>query len=258
MQQLITNNGFRKAAPLLIESAFTGETLLAPSAGEKEINKELYEMEHLRMTTSKEVPALIPIIRIGQSNTSTAGNITTISGEGKSGKTAFLGALMAGAITQIESYDGFKDLNVMSNKNRLAVVHFETEQSESRHKANHKTIVHRAGLEHTPDYFFSYNIRRNPIVDYQNLVGTACRGARVKCGGVFLIVIDGVGDFIGDVNNATEANAHVKWLEEMSIEFNCPVVVVVHVNPGSEKERGHLGSQLQRKCESLLIVKRKG
>jgi hypothetical protein len=31
---------------------------------------------------------------------------------------------------------------------------------------------------------------------------------------------------------------------------------VVHVNPGSEKERGHMGSQGQRKAESALFVRK--
>lgn len=31
-------------------------------------------------------------------------------------------------------------------------------------------------------------------------------------------------------------------------------MTVLHFNPGSEKERGHLGSQLQRKSESVLSV----
>jgi hypothetical protein len=43
------------------------------------------------------------------------------------------------------------------------------------------------------------------------------------------------------------------------MEYNCPVIVLLHLNPGTDKERGHLGSIIQRRCYALLsITKRKG
>lgn len=250
----------KKPVPILSVSDFVGysaDTIAASEAPIVPLDQiDLLEIEPLRMTSLKIVLPLNPIVMIGSSNVSTPGNVTTFSGEGKSGKTAALGALMAGAIRE-GGYDGFENLNVALNKHKRAVIHVETEQSESRHQVNHKTILQRAGLFETPPYFLSYNIRRNPIDQYKSIVEKACKGAMEKFGGVYLIVIDGGADFISDVNEAGEANALVKWLEELAITFQAPVIVVVHVNPGSDKERGHLGSQLQRKSESLLLIKRK-
>jgi hypothetical protein len=217
----------------------------------------LAEIEHLRMTADKAIPELTPIIKMGESILSTPGNITVFSGEAKSGKTAALGSIMAGAIAK-DKYDGFNGLTIAPNTNSLAVIHIETEQSEAKHKENHVTILRRTGLESTPDHFLSYNVRRMPITEYKEIVKKACKGGLEKFKGVHLIVIDGIGDFIPDVNFSDEANEIVHWLEMISIEYGAPIIVVVHVNPKSEKERGHLGSQLQRKCESLLIIKRDG
>ena len=47
-------------------------------------------------------------------------------------------------------------------------------------------------------------------------------------------------------------------MEKIAHAFKCPVIVVIHTNPGGVKQRGHLGSQLQRKAESILLVKKEG
>ena len=51
----------------------------------------------------------------------------------------------------------------------------------------------------------------------------------------------------------------------MATKHTCPVFVIVHTNPpakgvssGDEKERGHFGSSLMRKCYSILNVSKKG
>ncbi len=44
----------------------------------------------------------------------------------------------------------------------------------------------------------------------------------------------------------------------MAIEHDCPLITIIHTNPFSDKERGHLGSQLQRKAESVIGIKSEG
>lgn len=217
----------------------------------------LEEYEPIRMTTEKLVPDLIPIISIGGSIVATAGNISMISGEAKSGKTALLSSLIAGGIAT-GPYDGFENINVRLNDKKLPVLHFETENSEPRHKTNHIATIKRAGLHKTPDHLLSYNIRQKPFKQYKNIVEKVCAGAVEKFGGIFMIVVDGAADFISSVNEEAEANETIKWMEELAIKYSVPVIMVVHTNPGSEKERGHLGSQGQRKAESVLYIKREG
>jgi len=78
--------------------------------------------------------------------------------------------------------------------------------------------------------------------------------------GVFAVIIDGVADLCTDVNNPVEANQLVAELQALALEFNCPVIVVLHENAGHDngKARGHLGSQLERKAESNLRLKKSG
>ena len=39
---------------------------------------------------------------------------------------------------------------------------------------------------------------------------------------------------------------------------NTHILCVLHTNPGSDKARGHLGSSLQRKAETVIFVHRNG
>ena len=59
----------------------------------------LLKYEPLRITAEMDIPQPIPVITINGEMISTAGMITTISGESKSGKSAFTGWIIAGAIS---------------------------------------------------------------------------------------------------------------------------------------------------------------
>src|SRR5262245_29422823 len=63
---------------------------------------------------------------------------------------------------------------------------------------------------------------------------------------------------VTDVNNPAECDPFVAELHGLAIQYRCPIVVVIHFNPGTDKTRGHLGSQLERKAESNLTLVNKG
>ena len=67
-----------------------------------------------------------------------------------------------------------------------------------------------------------------------------------------LIIIDGIADLVGDVNNLEESNACVQKLMEWSSIYECHIITVIHSNYGSSKPTGHLGSFLEKKCETQI------
>ena len=40
----------------------------------------------------------------------------------------------------------------------------------------------------------------------------------------------------------------------LSTQYNCHIICILHTNPGTDKARGHVGSALQRKAESVIYV----
>lgn len=78
---------------------------------------------------------------------------------------------------------------------------------------------------------------------------TICKG---------LLIIDGIGDFVSDPNNSDECTALVYKLSSEAQRNDIGVLLTLHNNPvvANEKARGILGSEMWRKAESTLIVKK--
>ncbi len=220
---------------------------------------KLIDYEQYRITESTPIKEPVPVITINNEIIATEGNIITISGASKSGKSAFTGWIIAGAIISGGTInDELESLAVALNLHHKAVIHIDTEQARHKHQYNVKSILRRAGLDACPEYFLSYNIRQLDLNEYALVTTGICEAASKKFGGIHLIVIDGIADYISDVNDPAQSNAIVKYFEELAIMYSTPIIVIVHTNPGSDKERGHVGSQCQRKSESVLIVKSEG
>ena len=73
-----------------------------------------------------------------------------------------------------------------------------------------------------------------------------------------IVSLDGYVDFIADFNSLTECVEFTQKLMKYSTLANCHITGVLHLNPGTEKARGHLGTILQQKCETVVIVKDMG
>jgi len=73
-----------------------------------------------------------------------------------------------------------------------------------------------------------------------------------------IIILDGIADFIGDVNSTEETAALVYRLIAKGKAHNIGIVVTIHQNPqgGSEKGRGNLGSEIWRKAQAMFCIKR--
>lgn len=250
------------------QSAIAGpfqNNLLAVSPSDRVIEdmnariSRLNSFEYLRITPKTKIPAPVPIIKINNEIISTEGNITTFSGASKSGKSALTNMILSAAIsTNGMIKDPFDSFFVEPNRNRKAVIHFDTEQARHKHQSNLIAILNRAGMDECPDYYRSYNIRQLDLNKYQEITNGICDAASEAFGGIHLIAIDGIADYIKDVNDGEQSNAIIKFFEDLAIRHNAPLIGIVHTNPGSDKERGHLGSQLQRKSESVLSVKQDG
>jgi hypothetical protein len=73
-----------------------------------------------------------------------------------------------------------------------------------------------------------------------------------------MVVVDGISDLMYNTNDIEESDRVVGRLMALSTEFNCHILCVLHTNPNSDKARGHVGSTLQRKAETVLFVHKVG
>jgi hypothetical protein len=201
-----------------------------------------------------EKPA--PIFSLAGTCISTAGNLTTITSQAKTGKSALIGAMMAAAMTTPTS--GVDTLGIEGpNYAKGAFIHLDTEQSPYDHYQLVRTAMRRAKTTDLPPWIMSYCMTGVPAADCRTMLEQIIRLAKRLFGSVFAIVIDGVADLVIDPNDPEECFPLVTKLHALAIEHSTTVINVLHLNPGSEaKSRGHLGSQLERKSESNIMLEK--
>jgi hypothetical protein len=223
----------------------------------------LTQFEQYRVTKEKDVPPTTPIALIGSAPILAPGNITPVTAEGKAGKTATTSVFLAGSISKIGNADVFTDMVIEPNREGKAVIHFDTEQSEADQQYNLNKILERAELKKTPEYYLSYNIRTIPLKHYQDFTNKICKAANDAFGGIYLIVVDGAADYITSVNDEAEANAIISYFISLAVQYNCPVLLVIHLNEnagrnGDTMPRGHIGRQAIRKGYCQLNITKDG
>ncbi len=74
--------------------------------------------------------------------------------------------------------------------------------------------------------------------------------------GVHAVVIDGIGDLIGSLNDERESVNLIEELHRMAGIYQTCIACVLHLVPSGVKLRGHLGSELQRKSAGILCIEK--
>jgi len=195
-------------------------------------------------------PSLRTVYSLDEQVIATPGNLATITAMPKAGKTATIGGMIASVIAECSGGDflGFSS----SNPNSLALLHFDSEQSPDDHWHQVARALKRAGLQKPPPWLYSYCLTGLGYAQAWECVCEATRRASNQHPGIHSILIDGAADLVNDVNDPTESNDFVATLHGNAIQYDCPIISAIHFNPGGEKTRGHLGSQLERKAETNL------
>lgn len=217
----------------------------------------LSDFEHLRITDKTELPPRRVIMRLNGQTIAVAGSVFAISGGSKAGKSALIQMAVAASFDSDGiCSDGIPAMQVEPNSERKAIVWIDTEQPPDKHKEIICNTLKRANLETCPDELLSYNFLQTPFEVYQLQVRQIIEAANNQFGGVHSVWIDGGADLITSTNNEDESYALVQLFQEIATEYQTPVFVVVHTNPNGDKERGHFGSQLQRKAGGILFVRK--
>lgn len=210
-----------------------------------------------RFNPLTKIPKPEPVFCVNGIGISTSGNLTAISAAVKTGKSAFVSAMIASTMADPEARRDLLGVS-SSNPNGYAVLHIDTEQSVYDHHELCQRTLDRAGGVKPPPWFRSYCLTGFSVLELRLAFRTLMEDAQRDHGGVHSAFVDGVGDLVQDVNDAAESNAFIAELHAKAIEYSCPILAIIHTNPNGEKTRGHLGSQLERKAETNLRLEKDG
>lgn len=113
-------------------------------------------------------------------------------------------------------------------------------------------VMRRAKSVDMPEYYHSYNFAGDSPAELIAKTDKLIQDIQAEIG-IKLIVIDGIGEYVNSVNNEEECNQIVRYFHDLAKKLGIGVILIIHKNLGlDQKSRGHLGSQLERKCETML------
>lgn len=187
----------------------------------------------------------------------TQDNLFCITGGEGIGKSNYVGAILSGALVE-ERLGAEKTLGleIAANPNGLAVVHYDTEQSEAQLHKNLGKTLRRSTLSSVPEFYHSLYLASLSRRDRLKLIRESLDLFHHKHGGVHLVVIDGIADLIRSANDEAESIAVVDELYRLAGIYNTCIICVLHFVPNGIKLRGHIGSELQRKAAGILLIEK--
>ena len=176
----------------------------------------------------------------------TNGNFSLVKGKAKSKKTFFINMAIA---TTVGGEILHNTLRAPFKEEPKQVLYFDTEQSKYHLQTAVKRVCTQIGTT-VPRNLEAYGLRKKSPSERLKIVEHAIQNTP----NLSFVVIDGIRDLITCINDEAEAS-HIaskllKWTEEQNIH----IIAVLHENPGSDKARGHIGTELMNKAETVLGV----
>ena len=187
----------------------------------------------------------------------TQDNLFCITGGEGTGKSNYIAAILAGTLGRERlKAEQTLGLEVTANPKGLAVLHYDTEQSEAQLYKNLEKTLRRAGVKSVPEFYHSLYLASLSRKDRMKLIRESMDLFHHKHSGIHLVVIDGIADLIRSANDETESIAIVDELYRLAGIYNTCIICVLHFVPNGIKLRGHIGSELQRKAAGILSIEK--
>ena len=222
---------------------------LAQGAGlEEKMLSDILSVSRIRTTDEYTLPP--QIIWIDNSAIATLGNFSASTGKAKSKKTFNVSALVAASLSN------GKVLNYRASlpEGKRRILYIDTEQSRFHCHNVLERILRLANLPTTCD---SENLDFICLREYSPAVRMQVIDFALRQHDDYgLVIIDGVRDLMLDINNAAESVAVINKMMEWSSRYNLHIHCVLHLNKGDNNVRGHIGTEMGNKAETVLVISR--
>lgn len=229
----------------IMESEIRNDFLTDNETEETNLSKILNDALIRATDTYKNPPQ---IIWIDNSTIATLGNFSASTGKAKSKKTFNISAIVAAALAN----GSVLNYRAQLPEDKRRVLYVDTEQSRFHCHNVLERILKLAGL---PTGIDSENLDFIGLREYSPKVRLQVVDYALRTNsGYGLVIIDGIRDMMLDINNATESvsliNTLMKWSSVYDIHIHC----VLHLNKGDDNVRGHIGTELNNKAETVLVI----
>ena len=207
----------------------------------------MWQNSLIRVSDQLTIPPVV--LRVDEAIIGTLGNFSVSMGKAKAKKTFNVCALVAAALIngQVLEY------RASFPESKRDILYFDTEQSPYHCQLVMQRILSLAGLplDQEPEHLKFSHLRA--IAD-PNQRRALIRYAIYNSTNLGLVIIDGIRDLMHDINNSAEATNLVGDLMQWTGEKNIHIQTVLHLNKGDDNARGHIGTELNNKAESVLLI----
>jgi hypothetical protein len=206
----------------------------------------LWQASRLSLTAKYDVSP--EILRVHGSPIATLGNFSASIGKAKSKKTFNVSAIVAAALKNGTVLQYVAELPA----NKRKILYVDTEQSAYHCQKVMQRIARMADLpldKQIENLEFLTLRKYTPEIRIA-IVETAISNTE----NLGLVIIDGIRDMVYDINSPSESTKIIsklmKWTDEQQIHIH----TILHQNKADENARGHIGTELNNKAETVLEV----
>lgn len=178
------------------------------------------------------------------------GDFSVLIGPPKAGKSHFL-ALVIGSFLRKEKTD-YLNTNLPPGKNKI--IHFDTEQGKYHSQQILKKTLEVANLpiSEQPSNLLNFNLRPFSHEERKEIVDWVLR-LNQDTG---FVIIDGIKDLLLSINNEEEAVKVTQKLMTWSEAYGLHILVVLHKNKIDNNARGHIGTEVVNKAETVITLEK--
>lgn len=139
----------------------------------------------------------------------------------------------------------------------VGVLYIDTERnlSDQLPYAMQKIVI-QAGysIVNIPSNFNCISLLKTPRKQRLELANTLLNYYTKQMNSHLVVVLDVSTDFLSDFNNVSDSMNLSDMMNQMINEHNVTFICVIHENPGSEKARGHYGTEISNKATTIMQV----
>lgn len=206
--------------------------------GEHEVydfSKDDISFTEYEINLSKKPKTYIPLVTFGKSVVMSRCSLSAITGKAKSRKSTLVSLLCQKYLTETNG--------------KILII--DTEQAEYYVHKNAQRLHKMMGwrVDASNERFITLQFRGAATDKRFELFSKAVKHYRPD-----LIFLDGVRDLLKDFNNINEVVSVVDELMRLTEDYKCHISCVLHENKGDNNMRGHLGTEIQNKAETVIGI----
>jgi hypothetical protein len=228
-----------------------------PTTAPSELLKSLLAKESdLMERAAKEVVFSKPLVSMDETPIFRRGTINLIQGKQGSHKSRLAELICSFLLSKSEEHQA-NFLNLKKTDEPVTVVCIDTERNTKeelpvaiqsiKKKAGFKITDHPANFRYTS---FKTVPRKQRLLALRAYITEV----QSKNSDPLFVLLDVGTDFVSNFNNEEETLEFFDYLNMLCEEYECTFLITIHQNPGTDKARGHFGTEGTNKASGIIQI----